>query len=125
MSSPLGPLFANILMDEFEQKHMQRLKELGVKIWMRFVDDVFSVIENKSCSENILNFINNQHNNIKFTIELEKINKTPFQISVTRKESGFTTCIYSKDIFSLLKKVNKTVEIVEIVDIIEKKEKLL
>ena len=30
MGSPLGPLFANIFMDEFEQTHMKKLPELGV-----------------------------------------------------------------------------------------------
>jgi predicted GIY-YIG superfamily endonuclease len=101
MGSPLGPLFANIFMDEFEQKHMHQLKELGVKTWMRYVDDVFSVIENTSCSENILNFINNQHQNIKFTIEVEKNNKIPFlDTCVTRKEIGFQTSIYHKPTFT-------------------------
>jgi len=101
MGSPLGPLFANIFMDEFEQNHMQKLKDLGVKNWMRFVDDVFSVIENKSCSNNILEFMNSQHKNIKFTIEMEKNNKIPFlDTSVTRKETGFTTTIYHKPTFT-------------------------
>ena len=49
MGSPLGPLFANIFMDEFEQKHMEKLKELGVDTWMRYVDDVFSLIKSDSC----------------------------------------------------------------------------
>jgi hypothetical protein len=30
MGSPLGPLFANVFMSEFERKHMAKLKELGV-----------------------------------------------------------------------------------------------
>jgi len=34
MGSPLGPLFANIFMDEFEQTHMKKLTELGVLSWM-------------------------------------------------------------------------------------------
>ena len=29
MGSPLGPLFANIFMDEFEQKHMQQLIKIS------------------------------------------------------------------------------------------------
>ena len=33
MGSPLGPLFANIFMSEFERKHMNKLKELGIRIW--------------------------------------------------------------------------------------------
>jgi hypothetical protein len=69
MSSPLGPLFVNIFMDEFESKNMKTLKELGVSNWSRYVDDVFSIIKNKELAQQILDFFNKQHKNIKFTIE--------------------------------------------------------
>lgn len=45
MGSPLGPLFANIFMDEFERKHMENLKNLGVEFWSRYVDDTGTVIK--------------------------------------------------------------------------------
>ena len=35
MGSPLGPLFANVFMSHFERKHMERMKELGLK-WMAY-----------------------------------------------------------------------------------------
>jgi hypothetical protein len=54
MGSTLGPFFANIFMDEFENSHMETLKELGVIKWMRYVDDVFSVVRDETCSQNIL-----------------------------------------------------------------------
>jgi len=41
-------------MDEFENSHMETLKELGVIKWMRYVDDVFSVVRDETCSQNIL-----------------------------------------------------------------------
>ncbi len=41
--------FANIFMDEFENSHMETLKELGVITWMRYVDDVISVIRDETC----------------------------------------------------------------------------
>ena len=40
IGSPLGPLFANVFMSDFERKHMSSLKERGVKLWLRYVDDV-------------------------------------------------------------------------------------
>ena len=104
MGSPLGPLFANIFMDEFENSHMETLKELGVITWMRYVDDVFSVIRDETCSQNILSYVNSQHNNIKFTIENEKQNKIPFlDTKVTRKETNLTTSIYHKPTFTGVK----------------------
>ena len=41
MGSPLGPIIANIFMNDFELKHMENLKSLGVKFWRRYVDDTF------------------------------------------------------------------------------------
>lgn len=66
MSFPLGPLFDNIFMDEFESKNMKTLKELGVTNWSRYVDDVFSIIKNKELAQQILDFLNNQHKNINY-----------------------------------------------------------
>jgi hypothetical protein len=44
---------------------------------------------------------NNQHKNIKFTIEKEKNNKIPFlDTVVTRTETGFSTNIYHKPTFT-------------------------
>ncbi len=70
-------------MDEFESSHMEALKELGAYTWMRYVHDVFSVIRDETCSQNILDYLNRQHNNIKFTIEKE--NKITFLHSKTLK----------------------------------------
>ena len=46
MGSPLGPLFANIFMDSFEKKIMPQLENLGLKCWLRYVDDTFVILEN-------------------------------------------------------------------------------
>ena len=101
MGSPLGPLFANIFMDEFEQKHMDQLKELGITTWMRYVDDVFSLLTDKSKLSRILEFINEQHPNIKFTAEIEVDNKIPFlDTCVTRRVNGYTTKMYHKPTFT-------------------------
>jgi hypothetical protein len=78
MDSPLRPLFANIFMDHFEQKQMEAPTNLGVTNWMRYVDYVFATIKDESCATKILEFLNTQHQNIRFTIEMELNNKIPF-----------------------------------------------
>jgi hypothetical protein len=80
---------------------MYVLTNLGVTNWMRYVDDVFTTIKDESCATKILEFLNTQHQNIRFTIELELNNKIPFlDTKVTKKEDSFTTTIYHKPTFT-------------------------
>ena len=68
---------------------------------MRYVDDVFATIKDESCATKILEFLNTQHQNIRFTIEMELNNKIPFlDTKVTKKEDSFTTTIYHKPTFT-------------------------
>ena len=71
MGSPLGPLFADVFMSHFEHKHMNDLKELGLKLWLRYVDDTYATVNSRDEASNILSFLNTKHPNIRFTIEHE------------------------------------------------------
>ena len=35
-------------MSEFERKHMNKFKEVGIRIWKRYVDDIFVTALNKT-----------------------------------------------------------------------------
>ena len=102
MGSPLGPIIANIFMNDFETKHMDKLTELGVKSWDRFVDDTFTIINDKQNAESILNFLNEQHHTIKFTMEKEESNTINFlDIKIKRKNDlTLTTLTYRKPTFT-------------------------
>ena len=101
MGSPLGPLFANIFMADFEEKHMEKLEQLGVNMWFRFVDDVFSTLNNPNNVKDILEFLNSCHPNIKFTIEKEEKNSLPFlDTRVIRNVDKYVTTIYHKKTFT-------------------------
>ena len=101
MGSPLGPLFANVFMSNFERLHMPALKEQGIRIWLRYVDDVFASVTNKEQVENILTFLNAQHPNIRFTVEHENQNKLPFlDTCVIRRVDKYVTTIYRKPTFT-------------------------
>ena len=78
MGSPLGPLFANAFMSDFENKHMRDLEKLGIKLWWRYADDVFASVESREQAERVLQFLNEKHPNIKFTIEHEQNNRLAF-----------------------------------------------
>ena len=101
MGSPLGPLFANAFMGDFERKHMSRLRELGVKQWWRYVDDIFASVGSSEEADKILEYINHQHPNIKFTVEHEANYKLPFlDTCVVRKRNCYNTTIYRKKTFT-------------------------
>ncbi len=87
MGSPLDPLFANVFMSHFERKHMERMKELGLKTWMRFVDDIHATVGDKRQAIVICMFLNEQHPNIKFTIEQEIKNRLPFLVTCSRSKT--------------------------------------
>ena len=60
MGSPFGPLFANIFMDSFEKKVMPTLLELGVKCWLRYVDETFVIVQSQDQLKTILECLNEQ-----------------------------------------------------------------
>jgi hypothetical protein len=98
MGSPLGPLFANMFMSHFERKQMERMKELGLKTWMRFVDDINATVGDKGQVIVMCMFLNEQHPNIKFTIEHEVKNRLPFlDTCVIRAVDGYKTSLQEKD----------------------------
>ena len=101
MGSPLGPLLATAFMVDFEERHHNELKKLGVETWMRYVDDVFAELIDDTNEEEILNFLNNKHKNIKFTIEKSKNNTLPFlDTCVIASEFNYNIQLYHKPTFT-------------------------
>ena len=70
MSSPLAPALANIFMGFQESKWLNEYNINKPKFSLRYVDDILAAFDNEQDS---LNFLNNKHPNIKFTIK-EQIN---------------------------------------------------
>ena len=102
MGCRLGPIISDIFMNDFEIKHMEKLTELGVKHWFRYVDDTFVVIRNKDQAEKILDFLNSQHATIKFTMEKE-INKSINFLDVKiriENDNSISTSTYHKPTFT-------------------------
>ena len=69
MGSTLAPALANIFMGFYESKWLNEYNLNKPKFYLRYVDDILAAFEKEQDSLNFLNFLNNKHLNIKFTLE--------------------------------------------------------
>ena len=69
MSSPLAPVLANIFMGFHESKWINEYNLNKPKFYFRYADDTIAAFDNEQDLLNFLNFFNNRHPNIKFTME--------------------------------------------------------
>ena len=102
MGSPLGPTFANIFMCHLEEQFISQCPDhFKPRFYKRYVDDTFVLFSNRDAAQSFLNFINNYHPNITFTMDVENNDKLPFlDINVCRTQDGFSTGIFRKDTFT-------------------------
>ena len=102
MGSPLGPILANIFLCYHEKKWLQNCPdEFKPMKYVRYVDDTFLLFWDESHIDMFQQYLNQQHNNIKFTVEKEKDDRLPFlDVEVTRTETEFITGTYRKPTFS-------------------------
>lgn len=70
--------------------------------WYRYVDDTFTMFENKDTANGFLQYLNSRHNSIKFTIEFEQDNEIPFLDILVKRcpNNTFVTSIYRKKTFT-------------------------
>ena len=69
MGSPLAPVLANMFIRFHESKWFNEYNLNNPKFYLIYVDDILAAFDNEQDSLNFLNFLNNRHPNIKFTIE--------------------------------------------------------
>ena len=69
MRSPLAPVFAIIFIVFHESKWLNEYNLNKLRLYLRYVDDILAAFDNEQDSLNSLNFFNNRHPDIKFTIE--------------------------------------------------------
>ncbi len=96
MGTRMAPSYANIFMHRIERK-IRRYYPLKPKLWKRYIDDIFMIWQHGETNlRHFLDFINHQHDTIKFTMEYDT-NRIPFlDVMVYKKEDKIETTIYNK-----------------------------
>ncbi|XP_065652946.1 uncharacterized protein LOC136080259 [Hydra vulgaris] len=97
-------VMAESFLQHYEEKALLQAQYLTppicVKSFKRYVDDIHSRFINEAESERFLDLLNNQHTNIKYTIEKESDSHTInfLDLSITNNKSGtYLFNIYRKD----------------------------
>ena len=95
MGSPVSAVIY-LYMESFEEQAITT-RSYELRIWKRYVDDTFTVLDRENVDD-FLQHLNNQQPSIRFTMETEKDNKLAFlDTAVLREPDGrLTTSVYRK-----------------------------
>lgn len=103
MGNPLVLVLANIFLCYHETKWLNNCPP-GCKpnFYKRYIDDTFLLFDiNVTQAENFTEYLNMQHQNMRFSLEIERNNCFPFLgIDVTHKLGQFVTSVYRKSMFT-------------------------
>ena len=90
MGSPLGTVFANLIMG-LHKHWLVRGGALSVLFYKRYIDDIFCMLKTSGQWDKFLDFLNNRHKSIKFTINEKQDQMLPFlYVPITNKKSTDT-----------------------------------
>ena len=96
MGSPLSPVLAGLLMEYFESELLPALPG-GVKLWLRYVDDVFVIWDSSANFDRYFQALNNLLSSIKFTVEWDVDKSIPFlDTRVYQLCNKFSFSVYRK-----------------------------
>ena len=102
MGLPLGPTFANIFLCYWEKIWLRDCpKEFKPILYKRYLDDTFLVFNNLDQIDKFLQYLNNQHQSIKFTADIENNNKLAYlDVLIEKDNDKFKTSVYRKKTFT-------------------------
>jgi selenophosphate synthetase-related protein len=77
MGTPVAPVIVDIFMAHMETTSMDRLIDVGLYEWHRYVDGTFVRIASTTNVSDVLHILNNLHSSNKFTDEVETDQSLP------------------------------------------------
>ena len=97
MGTKLAPLFANLFMDDLEEKFVYTY-QVQPFIWKRFIDDIFIIWTHGETKRNkFVTYLNTCHDTIKFTAEISNTSIDFLDITVKNRNNGvLATTLFCK-----------------------------
>ena len=97
MGSPLSPVVSCLYMEFFETLLLPKVQNFNPIIWLRYVDDVFCLLEENTDIDKLLLQINSLRPSIQFTLERECDRILPFlDVLIHRHGPNFEFSVYRK-----------------------------
>ena len=81
MGSPLAPVLATLFLGHHEHSWLSKYTGPSIQFYRRYVDDTFCLFNNEHDASLFFDFLNSQHDTIKFTMEKESNNTLVFIIT--------------------------------------------
>ena len=97
MGSSISPIVANLCMEVFEERALGCYNGVRPRLWLRYVDDTFVILEKNETSR-FLDHLTSQDPNIKFTQEQCTNNLLPFLDCLVKinSDGSLSTSVYRK-----------------------------
>ncbi|XP_036320425.1 uncharacterized protein LOC118734935 [Rhagoletis pomonella] len=99
MGNPTSAILMEVFMQNLEERYVEYLtSQLGATFYARYVDDIICLITKKNEGQ-ILEYLNKQHSNIKFTMEQEmqgKLNYLDLTIKINKSTNSLQYEIFRK-----------------------------
>ena len=104
MGNPLGPTLANAFLCHLEIKWLDNcLSDFKPIFYRRYVNDTFILFRDPSHIAKFLDYLNSQHNCIKFTFDIEDNKQLNFlDVKITKTKNSFQTSLFRKSTVSSL-----------------------
>ena len=101
MGSPLAPVLANLFMGFNEINWIKNYDAAKPTFYRRYVDDILAVFNTRNEATDFFNYLNQQHPNIKFTIEYNIDNKIAFlDALICNTDNNIITKTYHKPTYT-------------------------
>ena len=118
MGNPLSPVLASIFLEHVEEELIPTFSGVRPHLWLRYVDDVLSLVPKEFDLHSFVSFINSLYPTLKFSFELETCDSIPFldvlikkvcstlRFSVYRKSTHSNSYVHFFSFHPLLMKMN-------------------